>query len=167
MPPFKVLGNPVLITLAQARPTSPAQLQRVDGVSPRVIRRIGGEILEALRKAKELGPLNKAPILPSRDGTGELDEASYELHERLKVWRKKAAIAENMDASLILNRHVLLRLAAERPTDAKSLAAIDGMQPWQCERYGDAILEVCADLARDLESGKLNERRRRRSRRDG
>lgn len=165
LPPFKVLGNPSLLALAKAQPTSNSQLSRVNDLSPRVARRIGPAILEAIGRAKKAGPVKSLPQLPSRDGTGELSEESYELHERLKNWRKKKAAAEGMDASLILNRHVLLRLASDRPGDAKALKRIDGMQRWQCDRYGAELLGVVETFEDDLAAGRISLGSRRRSRR--
>jgi ribonuclease D len=166
LPPFKVLGNPALLAVAQAQPTTPGQLARVEDLSPRVARRIGPGILAAIARAKEAGPIKKLPQLRSRDGTGELDEDAYELHERLKVWRKRKALEENMDASLILNRLVLLRLAMDAPRDARALAKIDGLQEWQRERYGADLLDVVGGFADDQAAGRVGQRPRRRSRRD-
>jgi ribonuclease D len=165
LPPFKVLGNTSLLALARAQPTTNGQLSRVDDLSPRVARRIGPAILAAIARAKKAGPIKALPQLPSRDGTGELGEVAFELHERLKSWRKKKAVEEGMDASLILNRHVLLRLAVDQPADAKALRKVDGMQRWQSERYGDEMLAVVAAFADDLAEGRIALGPRRRSRR--
>ncbi|MEM7309675.1 MAG: HRDC domain-containing protein [Planctomycetota bacterium] len=165
LPPFKVLGNHVLIALAKSQPSSQRQLGRVEELSPRVARRIGSDLLGAIERAKEMGPMKRVPQLPSRDGTGELSEESYELHERLKTWRKTRAQAEGYDASLILNRHVLLRLAAARPGSAADLEEVEGLQDWQRELFGEEILATCDAFEDDLEAGRIELRRRRRSKR--
>lgn len=165
LPPFKVLGNPVLLALAVAQPTTPGQLARVEELSPRVARRIGPRITAAIARAKELGPLKAMPQLRSRDGTGELSEEAFELHERLKNWRKDRAQEEGIDASLILNRIVLLRLASEAPTTPEALRRIEGLEAWQQELFGAEVLEVTRAFAADLAAGRIESRRHRRSRR--
>jgi len=165
LPPFKILGNHVLLALAEAQPTSMGQLTRVAELSPRVARRIGPRITAAIARAKELGPLKALPQLRSRDGTSELSEEGYELHERLKNWRKQRAQEEGIDASLILNRLVLLRLAIDRPASAAALKRVEGLLDWQRELFGDGILEVVAGFNADLDAGRIETRRHRRSRR--
>jgi ribonuclease D len=165
LPPFKVIGNHVLIALAQALPTTPGQLNRVEELSPRITRRIGPRILAAIARAKELGPLKSLPQLRSRDGTGELDEAAFELHERLKTWRKERAHEEGIDASLILNRLVLLRLAVERPESLSALKRVEGLQDWQAGLFGAQILELLQSFREDVAAGRVPDRRSRRGRR--
>jgi ribonuclease D len=165
LPPFKIIGNHVLLALAQAQPVTSGQLARVAELSPRVARRIGPRITAAVARAKEKGPLKALPQLRSRDGTGELTEEAFELHERLKNWRKDRAQDEAIDASLILNRHVLLRLAIDRPGSPAALKRIDGLLDWQRELFGAGILEVVAGFEADLAAGRVDTRRHRRSRR--
>ena len=162
LPPFKILGNHVLLALARAQPGSAHHLGRIGELSPRVTRRIGDRILDAIAEAKKKGPLQKLPQLPSRDGTGDLSEESQELHERLKTWRKRRAAEEGIDASLILNRHVLLRLAAACPKDALALESVEGMQPWQRGMFGEMVLGVVTTFEEDLAAGRIELRRRRR-----
>lgn len=162
VPPFKVLGNNELLRLAERGPRTSGELRSIEGLSARIVHRAGDAILAALARAEQAGPLKWMPQLPSRDGTGELDEAGVELHDRLKAWRKDRAQAEGMDASLILNRKALLDLARRRPQDAREVAGVDSVAPWQAERFGDEILTVLLRFERELASGEINLRRRRR-----
>lgn len=162
VPPFKVLGNNELLRLAEQGAKSQRQLRSIPGLSPRILSRAGDAILAALDRAEEAGPLQRTPQLPSRDGTGELDEAEVELHDRLKAWRKERAQAEGMDASLILNRKALLELAHRRPRAADELARMDSLVPWQVERFAEEILAVVRRFERELAGGAINLRRRRR-----
>ncbi|MCZ6596653.1 MAG: HRDC domain-containing protein [Planctomycetota bacterium] len=164
VPPFKVLGNAALVDAAGALPTSQRQLDRVDGISPRLVRRLGNEILRAVSRAKKKGPLKKAPQLPSRDGTGELDEEQGELHDRLKRWRKNTATRQGMDSSLVLNRRTLLLLAKKRPRSESGLTAVNGLLDWQIREFGDDILAVVHDFEEDLAAGRVELRRRRKTR---
>jgi ribonuclease D len=99
-PPFRVVNNETLIKLAQARPRSLNDLQRVPGFSWKQGRKLGDEVLEAIARGVELGPLREFPSLPARDGTDELSEEEIELHERLKNWRKARALEMEIDAGV-------------------------------------------------------------------
>ncbi len=159
VPPFKVIGHPQLVELARCMPRGNADLGRVAGLSPRVTQRIGGQLLEAVRRARELGPLESLPSLGARDGTDVLDEAGAELHERLKNVRKRVAERERIDASLVLNRHVLLELALRRPESEEQLAML---LPWQRDLLGREVLETVRRFGEDLAAGRIELRRRRR-----
>jgi ribonuclease D len=50
-PPFKVLGEPTMVEIARIRPATAELLEKIPGVSPQVLRRLGGAIDEALRAA--------------------------------------------------------------------------------------------------------------------
>ena len=167
VPPFKVLGNPVIVDLARAQPQTLRHLERAQ-LSPKLIKRWGSPILSALKRAKRLGPLPNVPRLPPKDPSGHLDEPSVELHERLKNWRKKQAKAHEMDASLVLNRHVLVRLAIERPSNPEELGKVPGILDWQTDLFGEEILSVVKNFESDVAQGRLvfNGRPRRRNRRD-
>ena len=165
VPPFKVMGNAELLTLARHGAASLRQLRSIPGLSPKIVHRAGEGILAALARAEQAGPLRQTPRLASRDGTGALDELGVELHDRLKAWRKDRAIAEGMDASLVLHRKALLDLAARRPRDLEELAGVDSIVPWQAERFGDEILELLRRFERDVAGGAVPRpagRRRRR-----
>ena len=165
LPPFKILGNNVLVAIARARPKDTRQLERIDGLPPKLAKRWGGAVMTALERARELGPMTRAPRLAPKDGTQGLDEEGVELHDRLKSWRKVRANAEEIDASLILNRLVLLRVAQERPRDERELREVDGMLEWQLELFGHELLEVVRTFEADLAAGRVELPRRGRGRR--
>jgi ribonuclease D len=168
LPPFKVLGNDALIEIALRAPRSEGELANVPGVSPKQARRLADELLGALRRAAELGPLQRSPNPSRRDGAVQLDEFEYELHERLKEWRKVRAQSLGIDSSLVLNRHVLARLAQQRPVDREHLGRVDGLLDWQVRMFGDDLLEVVRRGVREIPLLPQGQgRRRRRSRPEG
>jgi ribonuclease D len=163
LPPFKVLGNEALIEAARRAPRDEDELGRVPGLSPRVARKHGRELLAALRRAAQLGPLQELPQPARRDGSVELGEFEYELHERLKEWRRLRAQRLGIDSSLVLNRHVLVRLAQAQPDDDAALARVDGLLEWQSRMFGTEILEVVRTGLREIprEASAMRARRRR------
>ena len=164
-PPFKVIGNESLLAIATSRPRTLFQLGRVDGVSHGQTRKLGRDVLEAVERAMELGPLAKLPRLPNRDGTSGFSEQETELHERLKQWRKSAAGQMGIDSAYLVNRHVLLRIARQRPETAEALGRIEGIEPWQVQQLGPAILGVVETFGKDLAAGRIQFRRRPRANR--
>lgn len=52
-PPFKVLAEQTMVELARRRPRAPEELQRVPGVTPAVLRRLGDAIEDAIGAALE------------------------------------------------------------------------------------------------------------------
>jgi ribonuclease D len=164
VPPFKVVGNLELVEVARRMPKNEGQLGSVPRLSPRVVRRIGQALLEAVARARELGPLDRMPRPAPKNGALDLDEAGQELHERLKAWRRSRAAEEGMDASLILNRHVLGRIASTRPTTADELAIIEGLQDWQLEEFSRPLVDLVRGFERALANGEIELPRRRRRR---
>jgi superfamily II DNA helicase RecQ len=130
----------------------------------KIARRTGNELVDAVARATELGPLPSIPRLPARDGTGGFDDDQLELFERFKEWRKVKAQELEMDSSLVLNRHTLLKLATTRATNPRELVAIDGLLDWQVEWFGKELLAVQRAFEADLAAGRV-ERPRGRGRR--
>jgi ribonuclease D len=161
LPPFKVLSNASLLGIARGDPRSEKELSRIEGLSSRQLRRLGARVLAALERARKLGPMQALPVLPRRDGTSGLTDHEIDLHERLKAWRKRRAEEQGIDASLILNRHVLLRLAREKPASAKDLARIEGLLDWQMEELGREILaEINAEPSNEHKQASRRKPRR-------
>jgi ribonuclease D len=158
LPPFKILAPQAMLELAQAQPTSPRTLERF--VPPSVQRRIGNEIVAAIQRGRAQGPFARVPENPVRTEEGELDEVQSERHERLKQWRKERAQREHLDSALVLNRRVLLRLAAEHPSTREALGRIEGLLAWQIELFGDELLGVLRAFEEDLAAGRVELRRR-------
>ena len=71
---------------------------------------------------------------------------------------------EGYDASLVVNRHVLLRLAQQAPRSHAALAQIEGLLPWQVEAFGADLVETIAAAVAALERDPPSRGRRRASR---
>ena len=164
VPPFKVLSNKALLAIAEGNPRNESELARVEGFSPRLARRLSDSILKALERARTKGALTRTPSKPPRNGGVVLGELESELHDRLKSWRKRRAEKEGLDSSLVLNRHVLERLAAKRPAGWNELEKVDGLLDWQLDLFGRELLDVVHRFEKDVAEGKVEPGKRRRRR---
>ena len=166
-PPFKVLSNQVLINVAQALPTNSRALIDVPMFSSRMVRKMGEGVIDAITKAVHKGPIQQLPQLPPKDGSMSLDEAQYELHERLRSWRKRCAETQDLDSSLVMNRHVLMRLAVARPRSLAEIEAVEGFLEWQSKRFGQELLQLTEEFEDDVANGRMPATKGKRGRRDG
>ncbi len=160
-PPFRVINNETLVALARAQPRHPTDLTKVGGFSWKQSRKMGDEVVAAVKRALELGPLRQVAEHKSKDGTSELSDEEIELHERLKNWRKTQAEKMGVDAAYMVNRHVLLRLARARPRDLGALARIDGVLAWQIDAFGPEIVSLVQKFEGEISNGGLNLKKRR------
>ncbi|MBK7875231.1 MAG: HRDC domain-containing protein [Planctomycetes bacterium] len=160
-PPFRIMNNETLLELARRRPHVAQELSQVNGFTWKQVRRLGEDVLATIARAKELPPIKNFPELESRDGTGELDELQYELHERLKTLRKRWADQLDTDPAYVINRHVLLRLAKEQPQTWDALERLPGLVDWQLDDFGDELLDAIARFRADVQAGKVESKRRR------
>jgi ribonuclease D len=165
VPPFKVMNNESLLGLARGRPDTFDDLTRVPGFSSRQARRFGDDVLDALDRAEDKGPLTKLPVAVKRNATGSFTEEEYELHEGLKEWRKTRSTKEGLDSSLVLNRHGMERIAREQPASIEALTAVEGIQAWQVESFGEEILAALSKAREQLASEGPARGRKRRPRR--
>jgi ribonuclease D len=165
--PFRVMNHESLIALAKARPRHVGDLQRVDGFSWKQVRKFGDQVIDGIARGMELGPLRSFPVQKSKDGTSDFTDEEIELHERLKELRKRIAAREDMESAYLLNRHLLLRLTRERPTDRAALERIEGLEPWQIDMFGSEILDAIGTLEAERRSGTLHLKKRRRPWRGG
>lgn len=162
-PPFRILNNQLLLELADAPPANVEALMGRKGFPKRSSSRpLAEHVMECLEHARQLGPLDRLPKLPSKDGSDRLDEEGHEIHEHLKGWRRKQADREGYDASLVLNRHVLIRLSLERPSNPEALESIEGLLPWQLDRFGQDLLTAIADARHTYRTQGPKRRRPRR-----
>ena len=68
-----------------------------------------------------------------------------ELATRLKAWRTEEAKRLGVPAFLVLHDRTLVAVANARPRTPNELLAIEGIGPAKAEKFGEAILGMCAD----------------------
>ncbi len=93
---------------------------------------------EATRRRKE------KRVRKAVEGLGEADVG---LFERLRNWRRAAALEHNVPAYVILHDATLRAIAAARPVSLTELADIPGIGAAKLERYGAEIVAVAGEGA--------------------
>ena len=119
-------------------PTTPLELLIADGIVEEFD--AGGPPPRRSKPAKSTArkPAASAPI--SRQPT----PASEALAARLREWRAAEAKRLGIPAYFVLQGSTLEAVAFARPVNPAQLLAIDGIGPAKAERFGEAILKLCA-----------------------
>ena len=141
-PPFKVLGNRTLIEIAEARPRSLASLGEIKGVTELILRRMGSELMSAVREGRkeEHGPI------PKLEGNGRrrMDRRSDRRLDTLKRWRRKRAAELELDPGVLCPNAALEAIAAKPPADAGDLEGRKELKVWFAKAFGGEIAELLA-----------------------
>ena len=139
-PPFKVMGNDVLLRLAELRPGAPRDLDRVRGVPAPVKARWAGPLLEAVRAgaADPEPPPKRRPRRPE----DAPDPEALARFEQLRTWRKEKAASRGIEAQIIVTSGVLKAIADARPRTLEALRAVPGVDDWAAAVYGAEILQA-------------------------
>ncbi len=115
---------------------------------------LGKELLQNRDKIElpvriEFGAQKKAELaLPKKKAVlhkkAELkdDDATQELFDRLKAWRKKLAEEENVPPYFIFSDKTLVELANQKPSNARGLLSISGIGELKAKKFGDDILKI-------------------------
>lgn len=135
LPPFKVLGNDLLVKIAQVMPRDEVQLKQIEGMSERLTRRHGRELLNIARQAPELAPLH-------RTRHARPSEAYLQRLEVLRNWRKKAGEELGVSSDVVLPRDVLEAIAGSNPRSLAELGEVMSDLPWRFQRFGGQIVDT-------------------------
>jgi ribonuclease D len=137
VPAFKLLGNDVLMTLAEEAPLTADDLGRVRGISPRLRAQSSG-LLEAVAR----GLAVPASDLPSITDTPRpvMPQAVRRRIEALRTWRVQEAARAGLDVSVVLPQRLLERVAEAAPRSIADLEAVEGLRRWRARAFGEALL---------------------------
>jgi ribonuclease D len=135
-PPFKVIGDPTLVALAQTQPERMEQMQDINGLKPFHLRRYGGGILKAVKRG-----IAAEPPQPPRRSPRPPDEV-LERYEALRDWRREIAAQRGVDPDVIVSNAALWKLACHAPRSLDQLAKSGILSPWKQRTYGEALLAI-------------------------
>jgi ribonuclease D len=137
-PPFKILGEEVLLRVAQAGPRDIPALATIQGITPRVLGRWGGALLAAVERALALDdsalpvlPRHKRPVIPG---------AMSRRIEKLRRWRAAASERVGLEPGVLLPNRLITVIAEAAPRTLDELARVEGVRRWRVETLGAELL---------------------------
>ena len=133
-PPFKVVDDDTLLTIARNLPERDVDLAGI-GLSPKQIRLWGNEILAAARRGAD------APLI-TREQVKRPSDVMLRRLEKLKNWRKTLAKEMGVESDVVLPKVYLNPLAENPPKTLDDLKSILGNSPWRFHQYGMQILKM-------------------------
>jgi ribonuclease D len=141
--PFRVVGDQALLAMVADRPQSVESLASVRGMSPRLARRHGDELLEVLRRADLLAEDNLPPYPRwNRDGQGRPTPEEEALADKLRGLRAARATELGLDKGVLLSNVQISEIVRRMPRSLEELRAIPGVRRWQSELIGKELLRI-------------------------
>jgi ribonuclease D len=141
-PPFKIVTDQVLTTVATGRPRSQKELQRIRGLSSSQVKRYGQQMLAVVKKAAKR-PLPDLPPQRSRP-EATLEQNVLDRYEELRQWRTRTARRRGVDPDIIFNNETLMSIAKLAPDSTDTLQEISQIGPWKAKTYGSQVLDIIA-----------------------
>jgi ribonuclease D len=140
VPPFKVMNNSVLLDLAKRPPKSIQEMFDRPGVSYRVARKFGNDILNTIAEARQQDP--SILDLPARGNGKPPNRTARNLMESLKQWRVEKSKELNLPVGVVFPANLLENLAVLPPMDLDGFLNMPGMRQWRVREFGPEILQL-------------------------
>jgi len=137
VPPFKILGNKPLLSMAENPPSDLEELGEVEGVGPRAVRRWGRDLLRLIDRPNRA----RERVRPPRPQTPDASERRR--LKRLLAARDARAEALGIQAGLLCPRGVAESVSSCKPPcrTVKDLADA-GVEGWRLEVLGKDFLDA-------------------------
>lgn len=140
-PPFKVLPNDALMTIAQALPKSKAELDAISVIPAKLLERYGKELVQQVLQAMEI-PNDRLQVFPRK---GQIMEAAVKKRlAKLKNWREQFSVKLQLAPGLVAPNWLLERIAVKVPTTLSELSEITGIRNWQQNLWGAEVVDIMA-----------------------
>ena len=137
-PPFKVLGNRTLLEIAEKKPRKLADLGTIKGITDLLLRRIGRNVMAAVRagRKEEHGPIPK--LAPS--GRKRMDRGCERRLAALKRWRTRRSGELEMDPGVLCPNSTLEAIAWRDPDGAPDLDEVPEVKGWFGKEFGAEVV---------------------------
>ena len=146
-PPFKVLGNRVLLEIAERVPESEEQLGQIKGITDLILRRLGRDILAAVARAAKKG---HGPIPKAVDGgRRRMDRRTERRLYLLKRWRTERATSLAMDPGIFVPNSALEAIAWQNPQSVEDLTGLRELKGWFLREFGSEVVAALQDGGAD------------------
>ena len=135
IPPFKILSNDLLVTLAKECPAQPSELLEFHGINPHLVQRYGTEIIKTIQRGQV-----SEPIL--RPYNNRPDDKFLRRLDALKEWRKLKGRTLKVESDVILPRDFMELIASENPKTNQKLHSLMARIPWRYQHFSKEIFSV-------------------------
>jgi ribonuclease D len=169
-PPYKVIGDRVLMEIATKRPRTGKALDQVVPKMRALKRRHATELLRAVRDGLEddtplpsATPSSRKPVDDDEPNVRLRGRAAERVFNALKDWRNQ--VVGNSEAHTpytVASNATLKSIARHLPSDLEELGDVPDVRRWQVVEHGEAILDLLAGVA-PVKSAVAKKRRKRRS----
>lgn len=143
IPPFKVLNNSTMISIAEQTPGNRGQLLKIKGVTETVLHRCGHDIMRCVAKGQSSNP-DRIPKPEKKRGRRCVHWDDQNVFEALKKWRKETAEKRGIHHLAVLPGYAVEHIAREKPESLQKLQAVEGVGPKRASLYGREILIIIA-----------------------
>jgi ribonuclease D len=154
VPPFKVIGNDVLLELARRMPSDAAAVRRVRGAGAGRAGRFADVWTRAIADGVADGAPpddERAALTPERrDRT--LVAKTRLAEAKLATWRKREAESRGVDEQVVLPGHcahdfVAMIIASAEPPSAAAIRALPGFGGRRADRYAEALAKLAEGVS--------------------
>lgn len=163
-PPFKVIGNRALLEIAERQPQKLADLSSIKGITDLLMRRLGREIMNAVKKGRktEHGPIPKLSVSPRR----RMDRAAERRLAALKSWRTTRSGELSLDPGVLCPNSALETIAWHAPHNTRALGEIEQLKGWFVREFGSEVIQVATEAEPTPPTEDATKERRPRDRGD-
>jgi ribonuclease D len=139
LPPQRVIGDKLLLTLAARRPRTRKEMLRF-GQLTRLHDEELDRILASIRQAVADGP--RAAMPRAKPMPQQQVEARRGRQERLAAWRRSEARRRNIHEQVVLPTHCIRWLTAMAPVCLEGIVRMPGLGHARAERYAQRLLSI-------------------------
>lgn len=143
-PPFKVLGNEPIMEIAELKPVTKKDLERIKRLSAGQLKALGRVILGKTKESLTLQE-DELPSFPRSVKPRTTARVSRRI-KALKSWKEQRAKEMGLDPALVCTNAQIEALALAYPKSRKDLKEIDSMRTWQIQMFGKEICSLLKDL---------------------
>lgn len=137
---FRVVGNEVLLSIAQTQPQSVSDLAAIKGMPRGILERRGHEVIAAVKRGLSV-PEDQLPKFP-RSPRWDKDPGLDSRVALLKNARDAAAARLALDPGVLCSRERLEAIARRNPASSNEMCEVPGVRRWHAAEMGEAFLEA-------------------------
>lgn len=144
VPPYRVLSNDALVTVARERPRTAAQVARLRGFPKAApgASRLAEAMARVVADAGDTLPEEERARFERPRPPQAFTKARREREARLLAWRRVEAKARGVDEQVVLPGHCVRDAVEREPATADDLRDVAGIGTFRIARDGEAIVRA-------------------------